>query len=47
MTFRLSRKAVDDIANLYATGVEQFGRAQAEHYFEGLHRAFASLEQFP
>jgi len=47
MGYRLSRKAEEDIINLYLEGVEQFGAEQTEHYHLGLERAFEFLAAHP
>lgn len=47
MAYRLSRKAEEDIFQLYVAGAEMFGVDQAERYHEGLERAFELLSEFP
>ena len=47
MGYRLSRKAEEDIINLYLEGLEQFGDAQAERYHRGLGRVFEFLARHP
>lgn len=47
MTYRLSRKAEDDIRNIYVFGARTFGVDQAERYFAGLFETFDFLAQFP
>lgn len=47
MTYRLSRKAADDIVQVYLTSVEMFGVDQAERYHEGLEQSFRFLSDFP
>ena len=47
MAYRISRKAEDDIVQIYVMGVTEFGVDQAERYHEGLERAFAFLSDFP
>ncbi|WP_454761235.1 type II toxin-antitoxin system RelE/ParE family toxin [Caulobacter segnis] len=47
MAYRLSRKAEDDIIQIYVTGVAEFGVDQAERYHEGLERTFNFLADFP
>lgn len=47
MAYRLSRKAEDDIIQIYVAGVEAFGADQAETYHEGLERTFGLLAEFP
>ena len=47
MSYRISRKAEDDIVQLYLTGVRLFGTAQAERYYDGLERAFKFVAAHP
>lgn len=47
MTYRLSRKAEDDIIQIYVTGVAEFGVDQAERYHDGLERTFRFIADFP
>jgi toxin ParE1/3/4 len=47
MAYRLSRKAEEDILQIYLSGADEFGVDQAERYHEGLERAFAFLSDFP
>ncbi len=47
MTYKLSRKAEEDIIQIYVSGVALFGVDQAERYHEGLERAFDFLADFP
>jgi toxin ParE1/3/4 len=47
VAFRLSRKAEDDIRNIYVFGAQTFGVDQAERYFAGLFETFELLAQFP
>jgi plasmid stabilization system protein ParE len=47
MAYRLSRKAEDDIIQIYVTGVAEFGVDQAERYHEGLERILGFLADFP
>jgi toxin ParE1/3/4 len=47
MSYRLSRKAEDDIVQLYLTGVRLFGVPQAERYHGGLERVFEFLAAHP
>ena len=47
MTYRLSRKADDDIPNLYGFGVQTFGVDHAERYYAGLFDAYEFLAHFP
>jgi toxin ParE1/3/4 len=45
--FRLSREAVEDLADLYVEGYHQFGEQQAEAYHAGMKETFAILARFP
>lgn len=47
MSFRLSRKAEDDIIQLYLSGVRDFGAAQAEGYYAGLEPVLTFLANYP
>ena len=47
MTYRLSRKAEEDIVAFYVTGVREFGVGQAERYHAGLEHAFTFLSEYP
>ncbi|NQE63176.1 type II toxin-antitoxin system RelE/ParE family toxin [Caulobacter sp. RHG1] len=47
MTYRLSRKAEDDVIQIYVDGVARFGVDQAERYHDGLARALDLLSAFP
>lgn len=47
MTYKLSRKAAEDLENLYVTGAREFGVAQAERYFSGLIEALEFLARYP
>lgn len=47
MAYRLSRKAEEDILDIYLMGAEAFGEDQAERYHAGLEQAFAFLSDFP
>ena len=47
MVYRLSRKAEEDILDIYLTSAGAFGQAQAERYHAGLAQAFAFLSDFP
>lgn len=47
MDYRLSRKAADDIFNLYIEGVEQFGSTQADKYHSALEETFRLLAHSP
>ena len=45
--YRLSPKAIADLENIYAQGLEQFGSAQADRYQHELHGRFQLLAEFP
>ena len=47
MRYRLSRAAEEDVIELYAAGVRQFGLAQADRYLAGLESAFRLLADHP
>jgi len=47
MAYRLSRRAQDDLLQIYETGVREFGADQADRYHAGLERAFEFLSEFP
>lgn len=47
MAYRLSRKAEEDVVQIYVSGVELFGVDQAERYQEALEKAFDFLSNFP
>lgn len=47
MRFRFSRRASDDLINIYVESAQMFGVDQAERYRAGLDRAFAFLAEFP
>jgi len=47
VAYRLSRKAEEDIIQIYVAGVEMFGAEQAERYHEGLEHTFDFLSRFP
>ncbi|MES2444611.1 MAG: type II toxin-antitoxin system RelE/ParE family toxin [Pseudomonadota bacterium] len=47
MTYRLSRKAEDDIVAIYVTGVREFGFDQAERYHAALAQIFEFLAENP
>jgi toxin ParE1/3/4 len=45
--YRLSPKAIVDLEDIYAQGLEQFGSPQAERYQRELHGRFQLLAEFP
>lgn len=47
MTYRLSRKAEEDVIQLYVSGAQDFGAELAESYFAGLEQSFAFLAAYP
>ncbi|WP_244286748.1 type II toxin-antitoxin system RelE/ParE family toxin [Caulobacter radicis] len=47
LAYRLSRRARDDLVDIYIEGVRAFGRQQAERYHAGLEEVFGFLEAFP
>ncbi|HEX7822827.1 MAG TPA: type II toxin-antitoxin system RelE/ParE family toxin [Sphingobium sp.] len=47
MAYKLSRRAEDDLYNIYQTGVDNFGVEQAERYQDGLEQAFEFLAEYP
>ena len=47
MAYRLSRRAEDDLIQIYVTEARDFGVPQAEAYFAGLEQAFAFLAEYP
>jgi toxin ParE1/3/4 len=47
MGYRLSRKAEDDLIDIYLAGARDFGAAQAERYYFELQDVFEFLSRFP
>lgn len=47
MTFRLTRKAEEDIIDIYIRGTRTFGPAQADAYHRKLEETFRLLAEFP
>jgi toxin ParE1/3/4 len=47
MSYRLSRRAEQDLFDIYAASAELFGPAQAERYQDGLEAAFDLIAEFP
>lgn len=47
MTYKLTRKAAEDITHIYLEGVAAFGTAQAEQYHAGIETTFELLSQNP
>lgn len=47
MSYRLARRAEDDLDAIYTAGAEAFGAAQADAYAAGLIRTFQFLASYP
>ena len=47
MRYKLSRKAEEDVINIFIDGAGQFGIAQAEHYHQELNQCFRFLAENP
>lgn len=47
MSYRLSRQATADIAEIFRFGIEEFGVEQALRYHEGMEQAFEFLVRYP
>jgi len=47
VAFKLSRKAEDDLIDIYAFGAIEFGFDQADRYQNSLEQAFRFLADFP
>jgi toxin ParE1/3/4 len=47
MSYRLSRRAEDDLIQIYVSSVEAFGENQAERYQDALEAAFQLIGEFP
>ena len=47
MSFRLTREAEDDVADIYRYSFENFGEAQADSYHDGLEGCFRLLADSP
>lgn len=47
MTYRLTRKAEEDLVSIYVEGVRSFGVSQAERYHGELERVFEMLAENP
>jgi toxin ParE1/3/4 len=47
MSHRLSRRAEQDLIEIYVVGVGLFGVAQAERYQDTLEAAFGAIAAFP
>ncbi len=46
-SYKISRRADDDLVRIYLVGAEEFGEAQAERYSDRLYEAFAFLADNP
>jgi toxin ParE1/3/4 len=46
-SYRLSKRAEDDIKRIYRYGIETFGQQQADIYFDALFEKFDSIAQSP
>ncbi|MBS8272402.1 type II toxin-antitoxin system RelE/ParE family toxin [Thalassospira tepidiphila] len=46
-SYRLSKRAEDDIKRIYRYGIETFGQKQADIYFDALFEKFDSIAQAP
>ena len=47
MPYRLSRRAEEDLIQIYLTSAQAFGMAQAERYQDALEAAFERIAAFP
>ena len=47
MSYRLSRKAEEDLIQIFIHGMEEFGVAQAENYHAAFERQFRRLSENP
>ena len=47
MTYRLTRRAEEDIIDIYRRGMEDFGETQADSYHAMLEKSFERLALFP
>jgi toxin ParE1/3/4 len=47
LTYRLTRKAEEDILQIYAAGSKLFGEPQADRYHESLAEVFGIIAMFP
>jgi toxin ParE1/3/4 len=45
--YRLTRRAADDVAEIFLQGLSIFGMTQADTYHDGLTAAFAFLAEYP
>ncbi len=47
MAYRLTRRAAEDLGEIYVDGVQQFGSRQADHYHDLLEKTFRFLATHP
>lgn len=47
MSYRLTRRAEEDLIQIYVASVEVFGETQAERYQDALEAAFDLIGEFP
>ena len=47
MRYRLSRRAEEDLIEIYVAGVQAFGVTQAERYQDAVESAFDLITEFP
>lgn len=47
MSYRLSRRAEQDLIDIYLASAEMFGAAQADRYQDALEAAFDLIAEFP
>ena len=47
MRYRLSRRAEEDLIEIYVAGVQAFGVTQAERYQDAVEAAFDLITEFP
>lgn len=47
MTYRLTRRAEEDVIEIYVRGAQAFGLAQADTYHRRLEETFQLLAEFP
>ncbi|MBT9469791.1 MAG: type II toxin-antitoxin system RelE/ParE family toxin [Pseudomonadota bacterium] len=47
MSYRLSRRAEEDLIEIYVASVQAFGVTQAERYQDALEAAFDLIAEFP
>ena len=47
MNYRLSRRAEEDLIQIYVSSVDAFGQTQGERYHDALEAAFDLIAEFP